>query len=139
MLLKSFEIQLYRSGDWKINSVFDDSELACFEARRMFDSGLYSGVRVVEDEYNDSTGATKTRTIFNTSKVDRHNAQAVKDRSAVIKDAMAGRKKRTAARVQKKKNKKKSFGVARILLILLALAGAAIGAMIGLQFLQRML
>lgn len=137
MLLRSFEIQLYGSGEWKINSVFDDSELACFEARRMFSSGLYSGIRVVEDEYDDDTGATKTKTIFNTNKVKRHNAKAVTERSAVLKDAMADRRKRTATRAQKKK--KKSIGMMQILLLLFALAGGAIGAMIGLQILQRML
>ena len=49
--MKAFEIHTYQSGKWKIDSVFDDRDLAMFEAQRMDSSGRYTGIRVVEDIY----------------------------------------------------------------------------------------
>ena len=61
MIQTSYEIQLYKSGTWKINSIFDDAELALFEARRMFSSGLYTTIRVVQEEFDEDTGGVSTR------------------------------------------------------------------------------
>ena len=33
--MKAFEIHTYQSGKWKIDSVFDDRDLAMFEAQRI--------------------------------------------------------------------------------------------------------
>jgi len=62
--MKAFEIHTFRGGNWKIDSVFDDKELALFEARRMDESSRYSGVRVVEENFNESSNETVTRTLF---------------------------------------------------------------------------
>ena len=48
--LKAFEIHTFRGGKWKIDSVFDDRDLALFEATRMDESGRHAGVRVIEEE-----------------------------------------------------------------------------------------
>ena len=135
MVQRAFEIQQFRSGMWKINSVFDDSELACFEARRMFESGLYSGVRVIEETFDDKTGNTRSRTLYNSTKIEQHNKKVARQQSEVRQEAAINREKRAADRANKKK--KKSFGTMQILLLLFALAGSAIGAMIGLQLLQQ--
>ena len=37
--MKAFEIYTYQSSKWKIDSVFDDRDLALFEAQRMDESG----------------------------------------------------------------------------------------------------
>src|SRR3546814_8948602 len=39
----------YRNGAWKIDSIFDDRELALMEAGRMDRGNRYSAVRVVEE------------------------------------------------------------------------------------------
>ena len=49
--MKAFEIHTYQGGKWKIDSVFDDRDLALFEAHRMDQSGQCSGIRVVEEIY----------------------------------------------------------------------------------------
>lgn len=72
-LLKVFEIHTYRNGAWKIDSVFDDKDLALMEAERMDRGRRYSAVRVVEETFDDETEKGGTRTIFRTSKAERIN------------------------------------------------------------------
>jgi len=62
--MKAFELHTYSDGNWKIDSVFDNRELALYEARRVDDGILYSSVRVIEEDYDDSSDLTTTRTIF---------------------------------------------------------------------------
>lgn len=62
--MKAFEIHTFQGGRWKIDSVFDDRELAVFEAQRMEGSRRYSGVRVVEETFDEGTQQTSTRTIY---------------------------------------------------------------------------
>ena len=62
--MKAFEIHTFQDGKWKIDSVFDDRELAMFEARRVDEGTRYSGVRVIEEVYDEATDLTTTRTIF---------------------------------------------------------------------------
>lgn len=135
MVQRAFEIQQYKSGMWKINSVFDDAELACFEARRMFESGLYSGVRVIEELFDDDTGMTRSRTLYNSTKIQDHNKKVASQQSEVRKEVAVDRKNRAAERAKMKQ--KSSLGAMHILLLLFALAGSAIGALIGLHLLRQ--
>jgi hypothetical protein len=66
--MKSFEIQTMRDGRWGIDSVFNDRELALFEARRVVEGKRYAGVRVIEEVYDEASGLTTTRTIFRGNK-----------------------------------------------------------------------
>ena len=72
-VLKVFEIHTYRNGAWKIDSVFDDRDLAMMEAERMDRGNRYSAVRVVEETFDDETEKGNTRTIFRSSKAERIN------------------------------------------------------------------
>ncbi len=62
-MLTAFEIQVLNNGDWKIDSIFDDEELAKFEANRVFGRGIYDGVRVVQEIYNEITNTAAARTV----------------------------------------------------------------------------
>ena len=64
MTMKSFEIQLYRSGTWKTDSIYDDRALAEMEARRMEDSARFSSLRIIEEIFDERTETTKLRTIY---------------------------------------------------------------------------
>lgn len=75
-----YEIHTFRDGAWKIDSVFDDRDLAVLEAQRVERTNRYSGVRVVEETYDQATDRTVTRTIYRSSKVDRPNAEALQRR-----------------------------------------------------------
>jgi hypothetical protein len=76
--MKAFEMHTYQSGKWKIDTVFDDSDLAMFEAQCMDESGRCTSIRVAEEIYVESTQETKTRTIFRGSKIAAANAEQLR-------------------------------------------------------------
>jgi hypothetical protein len=77
-----FEIHTFRDGTWKIDSVFDDKELAVVEAQRMERSGRYSAIRVVEESFDEATERGNTRTVYRSTKVDRVNTESAERRKA---------------------------------------------------------
>jgi hypothetical protein len=141
--MKAFEIHTFQSGKWKIDSVFDDRDLALFEAQRMDESGRYTGIRVIEEIYVESTQETKTRTIFRGSKVEQANAEQLQKAKQTRANAAKAKKKpqgdvaQRKAAAKRRKVKKKSNPV-RLIVITLIIAIAAGGAMFGLQFAQDM-
>ncbi len=141
--MKAFEIHTFQSGKWKIDSVFDDRDLALFEAQRMDESGRYTGIRVIEEIYVESTQETKTRTIFRGSKVEQANAEQLQKAKQTRANAAKAKKKpqgnvaQRKAAAKRRKVKKKSNPV-RLIVITLIIAIAAGGAMFGLQFAQGM-
>ena len=132
--MKAFEIHTFRGGKWKIDSVFDDKELALFEARRMDDSSRYSGVRVIEENFNESSQETVTRTLFK-------GGRAQKQASPREQDANNGAKtpaRRRGANGRKGKGKRpvreqKKTGIAMPLVILSVIVIVGFAAMFGLQ------
>lgn len=119
--LRVFEIHTYRGGSWRIDSVFDDRDLAMMEADRIERSRRYSGVRVIEETFNDETQRGATRTVYRSSKADRINAANRVRQEAPIKTPPPPPRKAPA---QKKK------GVVRQLIIacfvLCAIAGGGL-------------
>jgi hypothetical protein len=77
-----FEIHTFRDGVWKIDSVFDDKELAVVEAQRMERAGRYSALRVVEESFDESTEKGNTRTVYRSTKVDKVNTESAERRKA---------------------------------------------------------
>jgi hypothetical protein len=139
--MKAFEIHTYQSGKWKIDSVFDDRDLAMFEAQRMDESGRYTSIRVVGEIYVESTQETKTRTIFRGSKVAAANAEQLRKSKENRQNKGKALQKRKSTDVQRKmvarKRKiKKKASPACLILIMILIAAAAGGAMSGLMFLQ---
>lgn len=141
--MKAFEIHTFQSGKWKIDLVFDDRDLALFEAQRMDESGRYTGIRVIEEIYVELTQETKTRTIFRGSKVEQANAEQLQKAKQTRANAAKAKKKpqgdvaQRKAAAKRRKVKKKSNPV-RLIVITLIIAIAAGGAMFGLQFAQGM-
>lgn len=77
-----FEIHTFREGVWKIDSVFDDKDLAVNEAQRMERAGRYSAIRVVEETFDEVTEKGNTRTVYRSTKVDRVNTESAERRKA---------------------------------------------------------
>lgn len=69
--MRAFEIHTFQGGKWKINAIFDDPELAVFEARRMDSSLRYGGVRVVEEVFDEKSLSSAVKTIFRGKKVEQ--------------------------------------------------------------------
>lgn len=139
--MKAFEIHTYQSGKWKIDSVFDDRDLAMFEAQRMDESGRYTGIRVVEEIYVEATQETKTRTIYRGSKVDQAQAEQLRESKKQRLNKGKALQKRKAENIERKKvarkrKIKKKASPVRLILILIMIAILAGGAMFGLQFME---
>ena len=137
--MKAFEIYTFRDGRWKMDSVFDDRDLAIFDAQRMDSSKRFSGVRVIEETFDEDTNETKTRTIFSRTKEDLANSKiktlgnkksGKTAQDGGTKSGHAGPKKRKR---KKEQNKKKGFGVLTVILAFCVFGGVA--ALIALRIL----
>lgn len=66
--IQTFEIQIHENGRWIINAIFDDRQLALFEARRMENNGRFSGrIRVVQEIYFELDNSAQSQTIHSYS------------------------------------------------------------------------
>ncbi len=146
--MRAYEIHTFRNGRWKIDSVFDDKELALFEAHRMDGSGRFSGVRVVEEAFDENDNKTSARTIFRGSKATQANQKGANatSRSQSRQDAEIERRRKAARdaerrRIQQRKAKKKrdETNPYRLATILLLLALFGLGALYTLEHLRNTL
>ena len=46
--MRSYEIQTFKDGKWRLDSIFDDRELAILEAKKIDEGTRYAGVKVLE-------------------------------------------------------------------------------------------
>ncbi len=69
-----YEIHTIRDGAWKIDSIFDDRDLAVLEAHRVERTFRYAGVRVIEETYDEATDRTVTRTIYRSNRINQPKA-----------------------------------------------------------------
>ena len=137
--VKAFEIHTFSGGQWKVDSVFDDRSLAIFEAQRMDGSGRFAAIRVIEEDFNEQSNRTTTRTIFRGSKVEADNAQALERSRKARQQANANRQPDRAAEVefhgQRRQARQRENSNPYFIVGVLTLLGlAAIGALIGLQY-----
>jgi hypothetical protein len=140
--MKAYEIHVFRSGRWVIDSVFDDQDLAVIEAQRMNGSGRYPGLRVVEEVFDEHTSETRTRTVYRDSR---------SSRAAPAQPPAAERKRSAAARGRGRADtlmrppREGAMAVSagpgglRLAVILGGVAIIGLGALIGLRYLQDML
>jgi hypothetical protein len=137
--MKSFEIHTMRDGKWAIDSVFNDRELALFEARRVDENGRYAGVRVIEEVYDEVSGLTTNRTIFRGRKsshqMTAHRKGARKARTATEarNDSVGQERAQRPRSPVAHETKKKSSMLVPVLLAVLLLFLAA-GGLLGLHF-----
>lgn len=134
----SYEIHTYRGGQWKIDSVYDDREIAMYEAQRLQNQGRAAGIRVVEEKYNSDSGKIVNRTIFRAAKVDDANNEALERQKAARAEAPAPRKPSDAemtAVAPPPAAKPSGPSMVVLMLTLGAIVLAGIFAIIGLRYL----
>jgi hypothetical protein len=122
--MQSFEIQVFNGGNWKMDSVFDDRETCIEEAKRAAQSGRYSGLRVVEENYDESTNKVACRILYRggTAKAEKARADANRKLKPPRPTAAGGQEPhRIPGRPRKKKNS--SLLVPVLLLIVVILGG----------------
>lgn len=138
--MKSFEIHTMRDGRWAIDSVFNDRDLALFEARRVDENRRYNGVRVIEEVYDETSGLTTHRTIFRgrrstARKAERRKGPARNSRAAPAPRGGVGQERAPKARAPVQDAKKKSTMLVPVLLALLLLF-IGVAGLLGLHFLS---
>jgi hypothetical protein len=137
----SFELHTYTGGVWKIDSVYDDRQIAVYEAQRLHAGGRYSAVRVVEERFDGESGKITSKTVFRASKTEPANADALERQKAARHEVQEARRavgvgefeKGAGGRVQPLP--KSSPGVVALTLIFAAVVVAGIGALIALRYL----
>jgi hypothetical protein len=139
--LKAYEIHTFQGGRWKIDSVFDDRDLAMFEAHRMEESGRHPAVRVIEEEFDENTHKTKIRTIFRGTKVAEANAQTLERTREVrekvqqhrAQNAQGKARKRVEAARREKARKSNPF---RLIALFSVITLFGLAAVVALRFLS---
>ena len=163
--MRTYEIHILRNGRWKIDSVFDDKELALFEAQRMDGSGRYPGVRVIEEAFDEQDTNFSARTIFRGTKASQTSKKASqtsrkasqtsrkasqtnnKDRKVKTQarqEAEMDRRRKSAGdaerrRAQLREARKNAANPYRIISILLLLISLGLGALYALERLRHTL
>lgn len=138
--MKAFEIHTYRDGKWRIDSMFDDREIAVYEAERMDSSGRYSSVRVIEEIYDEERDETRTRTIYRGQRAAQEAAERLEEsrkKRVVQKGTRPGGGGEIRARPQKIQPKK-SGSLTGFVVILALLGVLGIALLIGLRYMQEL-
>ena len=90
--LVSYELQTYSRGVWKIDSIYDDREIAIFEAQRLHASNRFAGIRVVEEKFDSGAGKSVIKTVFRFSKTEAENARAMEQQKTTRQEVQTMRK-----------------------------------------------
>jgi hypothetical protein len=134
--MRAYEIHTYRDGKWKMDSVFDDRELAVFEAKKITESTRYSGVKVIEEKYDELTDMTTTRTLYRGGAAKTEKAKkptAAKKRSGSRTATSKEPRRKSGAKPQKKQ---KDFLVPVLVLLVLLMSGLAL--LFGIQYVSSL-
>ena len=133
--MSTFEIQIYNSENWHVDSYFYDRDVTLSEAERLDESCRHSGVRVVEENYDESSDQTTTNTIFRGGNLDRQE-KARNGARAVTPRRRTGPREPAKNRWNRKNQKNGSFLVPGLILGILVMTGLA--ALFGLQELAQL-
>ena len=138
--VRTYEIHTFQGGRWKIDSLFDDRELALFEAQRMDGSGRYSGVRVVEEAIHNRSRKAMARTIYRGTKVTKANENDLEARQeAEIERRRKAARDAERRRMQQREARKNQTNPYRLISILLFLISIGLGALYALEKLRQTL
>ncbi len=131
--MRAFEIHTFKDGKWKMDSVFDDRELAIFEAKKISEGSRYAGVKVIEENYDELTNLTTTRTLFRGGFAKTEKSK----KPAAAKARRAGPRTGTGKDPGRKgsaKPKKKQSNFLVPILVLLVLLMGGLALLFGLQY-----
>ena len=62
--LTAFEVQSFRNGNWKIETITDNKEMAVHQAEQVIMNPAVSKVRVVQEAYDEESAEQKFRIVF---------------------------------------------------------------------------
>ena len=64
----SYELLSFKGGSWIIESVYDNKDAALREAHRLLEGRHQTGVKVIEEKYDDANDKTMARIVFSRQK-----------------------------------------------------------------------
>ncbi len=123
----SFEIYSFKNGDWMLDSVHDDKNMAIHQGRMLIASPHHMAIRVIEESYDDVTDNTMSKIIYKEQKGGDDEEKPKKKSST--------KPKRPNIKGKKKKKKKKGKSM---MMIVLSIGVISLGllALIGLLIAQ---
>jgi len=62
--LTAFEVQSFRNGEWKIEAITDNKDLAVHQAEHIIKNATIKKVRVVQETVDPNSAKQKTRIVF---------------------------------------------------------------------------
>ncbi len=124
----SYEVLSTRGDNWVIETVYDDREVALYEARALLDNRYLKAVKVIQETYDDETDRTTTRTIFNEAR----RAAKGKPKPATQEET----KDAAAAPAVGTKKKDGSEAIKYLIILVLSIGGIALVMLAGAAFLM---
>lgn len=118
----SYELLSFRGGSWVIEAVYDAKEVALQEARRLLTGKHQTGVKVIEETYDDDTDNTTARIVFSRQKGEDKSKQKSRKEDEE-KSATDG----AAAPAARKKQSSPAF-MKYVLILLFSIGGILFGA-----------
>lgn len=64
--MKTYELHTFTNGRWIFNSVYEDSDSAMTESRRLKGTGTHAALSITEEIFDEATDAASSTTIFTT-------------------------------------------------------------------------
>jgi len=125
----TFEIYSFKNGDWMIDSVHDDKQMALHQARMLIESPHHMAIRVLQEIYDDETDKSMSLVVFKQQKGEekrKKGAEKQKKAATSAKKKKNGKSGSGATKNKPKKKKKSSF-TRTIVLMALALGGVGLG------------
>ncbi len=130
---QTFEVQSYRGGNWHIDSVHDDKEMAVHAARVLLESRHHIAVRVIREIYDEESGVAKASTVFKADKTkDRGKS---KTGAKTKKGEGEGEGKAVpAARAKKKAAGGEADFIKYVIILVLSVGGILLALVVGIYF-----
>lgn len=133
----NYELHTYLGGVWKIDSIYDDLQIAIYEAQRLHAGGRFSAIRVTQEKFDENAGRMISKTVFRAAKADESNADTLERQKTVRREV---REAREAAGLRQFKNGRGSVAAnnSSPIALTLTLGGlllAGIGVILALRYL----
>jgi hypothetical protein len=111
----SFEIYSFKNGDWMLDSVHDDKNMAIHQGRMLIASPHHMAIRVIEESYDDATDNSMSKIIYKEQKGGEDEKP---------KKKTASKKSGPAKKKRKKKKKKKGKSM---MVVIISIGGISLG------------
>jgi len=115
----SFEIYSFKGGNWMLDSVHDDKNMAIHQGRMLIASPHHMAIRVVQETYDEASDNTTSKIIYKEQKGGDDEKQKKKPE-----------KKSGPAKKGKRKKKKKGNASKSLLILVLSVGGIGLGLLV---------